>query len=355
MTARQATHRTVRALRALGVAGLLAAVAASAGAQEAREAQQQAPPFPQWLADLRAEAETQGIGAEILDSALTGLEPDPKVIELDRRQPEFTQTYEQYLTARVSETRVNRGREMMAAHADTLGSVAAAYGVQPRFIVAIWGMETNYGSFTGGMDVIRSLATLAWDRRRHAYFRSELLNALKILEQGHIARTDMKGSWAGAMGHGQFMPSSFLEYAQDFDGDGRRDIWANTADVFASIANYLKRFRWRDDMTWGRRVLLPADFAAHEERIAPDGPPRSCRRALRHHSRQLDLAEWQALGVRRLSGTDLPTREFKASLVRPGGADGPAYLTYGNFRSVLRYNCSNFYALAVGHLADRLR
>jgi len=313
------------------------------------------PPFNEWLSELRREAAGQGIGESTIAAALEGLEPNDRVIELDRRQPEFTQTFSEYLSARVSEARISRGREMMARHRNALREVAAEYGVQPRFIAAIWGLETNYGSYTGGMSVVRSLATLAWDRRRSDYFRRELFSALKIIDAGHIAAGEMLGSWAGAMGQSQFMPSSFLDYAQDFNDDGRRDIWTTEADVFASIAHYLARYGWRDDMTWGRRVLVPAGMTAQSDALAQESPPDGCSRALREHSRTLPLAEWQARGVRRMSGTALPERDFGASLYQPDGANGPAYLTYSNYRAILRYNCSNLYAMAVGHLADALR
>lgn len=311
--------------------------------------------FGPWLEALRAEALERGIAAATLNAAFAELEPDPRVIELDRRQPEFTQTFEAYMAARVSETRIARGREMMARHGETLRAVADSYGVQPRFIAAIWGLETNYGGYTGGMSVIRSLATLAHDTRRSAFFRKELFAALDILDAGHIAAEAMLGSWAGAMGQSQFMPTSFLAYAQDFDGDGRRDIWTSEADVFASIAGYLKSHGWRDDATWGRTVRLPVGLSAASEAVAPGAPPKSCARALGSHSAQLPLADWQKLGVRRTDGRDLPVRDLAASLVEPGGAGGPAFLTYGNYRAVLAYNCSNLYAMAVGHLADALR
>ncbi|MFQ5346280.1 MAG: lytic transglycosylase domain-containing protein [Rhodothalassiaceae bacterium] len=312
------------------------------------------PPFDAWLADLRADAAAAGVSEGTLAAALAGLEPDERVIELDRRQPEFTQTLAEYVAARVSETRIARGREMMARHRDTLRTVAAAYGVQPRFIAAIWGLETNYGGYTGGMSVIRSLATLAWDRRRASYFRKELISALKIVDAGHVDGAHMLGSWAGAMGQSQFMPSSFLDYAQDFDQDGRRDIWTSEADVFASIANYLKRHGWRDDVTWGRQVRLPHGLTPASPDVAAAAPPRRCARALKDHSAQLTLARWQALGVRRLDGRDLPARDLEASLVQPDGPGGAAYLTYGNFRAILSYNCSNHYAIAAGLLADAL-
>ena len=314
------------------------------------------PPFAPWLAELKAEALAVGISQATLERALAGLEPDPDVIARDRRQPEFTQTAAQYLAKRVSPTRIAQGREMMRRHRALLAAVEKAYGVQPRFIVAIWGLETNYGRYTGDWSVVRSLATLAWDRRRSSYFRTELINALKILDAGHIAPEAMRGSWAGAMGQSQFMPSSFLRYAEDFDGDGRRDIWGDPADVFASIANYLKKAGWRSDLTWGRPVRLPADGAALWEHVRRTAPPKSCGRALRDHSRLLPLAEWQMLGVRRMDGRDLPNRPtLPASLVQPDGPESQAYLTYSNFRAILRYNCSNLYALAVGLLADAIK
>lgn len=336
------------------LAGMLAAQTAPApvdggGAVEA------VPDFAVWLAEVRAEALGRGIGATTLAAALDGLEPDPRVVELDRQQPEFTRTFEEYMTARVSETRIARGREMMERHRDALRAVAEAYGVQPRFIAAIWGLETNYGGYTGGMSVIRSLATLAHDTRRPAFFRKELFAALEIVDAGHIAADAMLGSWAGAMGQSQFMPTSFKAYAQDFDGDGRRDIWTSEADVFASIAGYLKQHGWRDDLTWGRAVRLPAGLSASSVAVAPAEPPKSCARALASHSAQLPLDRWQALGVRRSDGRDLPVRDLPASLVEPGGAGGAAFLTYANYRAILSYNCSNLYAMAVGHLADALR
>ena len=326
---------------------LLILISGSATAQQA--------PFSEWLAALRAEAEGQGVSAATLDTALAGIEPDPEVIRLDRHQPEFTQTFQRYIELRVSETRVRRGLEQKAAHWPALERVGQAYGVQPRFILAIWGLETNYGSFTGGKGVVRSLATLAYDERRSAYFRRELLNALKILDEGHIDAAAMKGSWAGAMGQSQFMPSSFLDYAEDFDGDGRRDIWLTEIDVFASIANYLSRYGWRNDMTWGRPVMLPVAYDNFAPQLMPAEEPKSCRRALKSHTDRFPLARWQELGIRRLNGDDLPTRDFSASMVRPAGAGGPAFLTYANYRTILRYNCSNYYAISVGMLANRLR
>lgn len=318
-------------------------------------AQADRPSFQAWLSDLRAEAREAGISEGTLDAALTGLQPIERVVELDRRQPEFTQTFSEYLDARVSQARIERGRKMIARHRDTLQAVAEKYGVQPRFIAAIWGMETNYGSYLGSFSVVGALATLAYDPRRGDYFRRELINALKILDEGHTTVEAMEGSWAGAMGQSQFMPSSFRAYAQDFDGDGRRDIWGTPADVFASIANYLDQHGWSDDHTWGREVSLPPELRESRENLMPETPPASCRRALKEHTMRFPLSNWQALGVRRTDGSDLPQRPgLPASLVVMGEEGTRPFLTYPNFRALLSYNCSNFYALAVGHLADAL-
>ncbi len=334
----------------LAVGCLMVGLGALSGTAEENGAAQ--PSFADWLQGLRAEALDKGITQATVDKALTGLEPIPRVIELDNAQPEFTQTYQDYISARLTPKRIEFGRERTAAMAKTLDAVGKAYGVQPRFIAAVWGIETNFGRVTGSYDVVPALATLAYESRRASYFRSELFNALKIVDEGHIDLAHMKGSWAGAMGQGQFMPSSFLVYARDFDGDGRKDIWDDPGDIFASIAYYLKSAGWRDDLTWGREVKLPEGFDA--DALAQAEPPKTCSRALKDHTKKLPLSQWQALGVRRLDGRDLPTRDVEASLVQPGGKDGPAYLTYANFRSILRYNCSNFYALAVGLLSDAL-
>ncbi|MEY3668025.1 MAG: hypothetical protein RL572_1565 [Pseudomonadota bacterium] len=310
-------------------------------------------PFEDWLAIVVAEAREQGIREDIIQQALVPVTPIPQVISNDRSQAEFTETFEQYLEKRVTQWRIDTGRARLAQHRELLEQVGAHYGVEPRFIVAFWGIETNYGNFTGGTDVIRALVTLAYDPRRADYFRRELFSALQILNEGHIAHADMKGSWAGAMGQSQFMPSSFVQYAQDFDGDGRRDIWTTPADVFASIAQYLKAADWRDDQTWGREVQLPADYQARASQWLQPPAQHSCS-VVRHHTQMLPLAQWQQIGVRRIDGSDLPGNDFLASIILPDGPEGRAFLTYQNFRAILRYNCANNYALSIGHLADRL-
>ena len=325
---------------------------AAAAPEDARNEKIKA--FEQWLAGVREEGLRLGISAATLDSALAGLTPIERVIQLDRRQPEFVQTFRAYIDARVSSWRVNTGRERLRQHGDLLQQIGAKYGVQPRFVVALWGIETSYGRATGSFSVVQALATLAFDGRRSDYFRRELFNAMKIIDAGHISAAAMKGSWAGAMGQNQFMPSSFLSYAVDEDGDGRRDIWGTTADVFASSANYLKRSGWRDDQTWGREVRLPDGFAARLPELMPKTPPRGCR-DLRKLSSEKYLGEWSKLGVRAADGGPLPNRALKASLALPEGPEGPAFLVYANFRATMRWNCSVFFAAAVGMLADRLR
>lgn len=309
--------------------------------------------FAAWLEALRAEALSRGISRDTVAVALDGVQPVPRILELDQRQPEFTLTLRQYLDRAVSDVRVKQGRARYAANRALLEEVGHKFGVQPRFIVALWGIETNFGQNQGGFPVVQALATLAFDGRRSAYFRGELFNALKILDEDHIKPAAMIGSWAGAMGQSQFMPSSFLTFAVDYDGDGRRDIWSTPADVFASAANYLKKSGWHDDQTWGREVKLPANFGATLQQVMPATPPAGCR-AQRFISERKPLREWQKLGVRRADGGPLPQRDILASLAVPEGEQGPALLVYENFRTTLKWNCSILFATAVGTLADRI-
>ena len=325
---------------ALKIAAVLAAVVIRISTPWAHEiappASADYPDFAAWMVDLRSEALGKGISPATLDAAFDGVTPIPRIIELDRKQPEGTQTFEEYMARRITAKLVEEGRLVYGENRELLKRVGKEFGVQPRFIVALWGVETRFGAYTGGFPVVAALATLAYDGRRSAYFRGELFDALTILEQGHISARDMKGSWAGAMGQSQFMPSSFLRYAVDFDGDNRRDIWTTKADVFASAANYLAKSGWRDDQTWGRKVMLPDGF---------DMALASLKLVKR-------LSEWQRLGVRRAGGGDLPKRDLEASLVLPGGEGGPAYIIYGNYRTILKWNRSNYFAVSVGHLAD---
>mgnify|MGYP005842557785 CR=1 FL=1 len=314
-------------------AGLLLLLV-SAGASSASASEKT---FEQWLPELRAEALERGISKETLDAALEGIEPIPRVIELDRSQPEFTLTFKQYRERVVPESRIKMGRRLLEQHRELLEEIGKKYGIQPRFIVALWGIETDFGRLTGGFPVVQALATLAHDGRRSSYFRGELLNALQILDQGHISPRDMQGSWAGAMGQSQFMPSSFLNFAQDYDGDGRRDIWTTQADVFASAANYLARSGWKDDQTWGRAVRLPRGFNI----------------SLIGLETRKSIGWWQKQGVRRADGSDLPTRRLQASIVLPEEDNlQTAFMVYDNFRTTLKWNRSTYFALAVGLLSD---
>lgn len=315
--------------RPLVVGGILFALASPGWAD---------PAFDAWLEGVRKEARERGLKESTIESALSDIGPIKRVVELDRRQPEFKLTLDQYLSRVVSRARIDKGRARIAEHGKLLKEVSARYNVQPRFIVALWGIETDFGRFLGGFPVIPALASLAYDGRRSAYFRKELFNALTVVDQGHIAARDMMGSWAGAMGQNQFMPSSFLRYAVDYDGDGRRDIWGTHADIFASSANYLSKVGWRGDQTWGRKVRLPKGFD----------------RSLLGLKTRKGLHDWQRLGVRRPAGQDLPTRNLRSSILQLGGPNGSAYVVYDNFRSILRWNRSNLFATAVGTLADRI-
>ena len=323
-----------RARRPILSVGVLAA-ALLFGAGTGAQAQQQ--DFGAWLSALKTEARERGISQATLDTAFQDVAPVPRVLELDRRQPEFTQTFWTYLGRAVSDTRIARGKKLLREHAGLFAEVERKYGVQPRFLVSFWGLETNFGDYTGGFPVISSLATLAHDERRAEFFRAELFHALTILDAGHIPPAKMSGSWAGAMGQPQFMPSTFTGYATDGDGDGRIDIWGSLPDVFHSAANYLSSVGWKGDETWGREVLLPADFDLELAQL-------SVRKS---------IGEWQAIGVRRSNGRDLPQADIAGSIVLPAGAKGPAFLVYQNFRSTMIWNRSILYALAVGYLADR--
>jgi membrane-bound lytic murein transglycosylase B len=300
-------------------------------------AERAAADFPDWLAAFRREARDEGIGEATLASALDGLRYRPRVIELDRSQPEFVRPIWDYLDSAVSSTRVATGRERLAEHRDTARRVESRYGVPAEVITAIWGVESNYGDNFGDFSTLEALATLAFDGRRREFARGELLAALRILEARDIAPERMLGSWAGAMGHTQFIPSSFEQYAVDGDGDGRLDIWGSIPDVMASTANYLARAGWREGEPWGVEVTLPGDFDHARAELAT-------RRT---------SADWASAGVRPRDGDRLPAFDA-ASVIAPAGAAGPAFLVGDNFRAILRYNNATSYALAVASLADRI-
>ena len=305
--------------------------------------------FAEWLLAFKADAAAQGISQATLETALGGLEPLPVVVDRDRSQAELVLTLEEYLKRRLTPKMIRSARTMTADHRTVLRRVAAQYHVPAGVIVAIWGLESNFGRFSGVRPTIATLATLAYDPRRASMFRQELIDALRILDSGDVSVENMRGSWAGALGQAQFMPSSFLQYAQDFDGDGRRDIWTSLPDVFASIANYLSAHGWNGSQTWGREVKTPAPLLQRLEEVAPlqtDG----CL-AERQMTVPLPLAQWRSLGVTTLSGGRLPVAAFSASMIRAGRRQ---FLVYPNYQAILAYNCVNDYGLSVGLLSDRI-
>ena len=293
--------------------------------------------FAEWREQLRAEAFSLGISEKTL-LAIDGLEaPLERVLELDNAQPEFIQTFTRYLSLRITPLQINRGQALLRQYAVLLEEVRQRYGVQPHYLVSFWAIESNYGRATGGFSVLQALATLAFDPRRADFFRTELLTALKIIDDGHIAVDNMSGSWAGAMGQLQFLPSVFARYGIDGDNDGKIDIWNSLPDIFHSAANFLSQSGWRGDERWGREVLLPSNFDF----------------SLTGTRTRKSLQEWNDLGIIQMNGSPIPIANMQASVILPAGAGGPAFLTYANFRATMAYNPSTFYALTVGHLADR--
>jgi membrane-bound lytic murein transglycosylase B len=317
-----------------------AAAPASAASGSGPGAEQTpAQPFGVWLAQLRRDALAQGISAAVFDQALAGVQPNQKLLDLQRVQPEFVRPVWDYLATAVSPRRIAQGQRLLAANRALLGRVAARYGVDPSYIVAIWGLESDYGANPGHYSVIESLATLAWGGTRPDAFRAYLIDALWILQEGNVPPSRMVGSWAGAMGQTQFMPAAFRTYAVDFDGDGRRDIWDDLPDVFASTAHYLQSKGWQPGQACYEEVRLPETF------------PWEAAELDQHKS----VAEWQAMGVRPMAGREAGSANQQASLLLLAGHKGPAFLVFDNFRTIMRYNASTSYALAICHLADRLR
>lgn len=306
------------------------------------------PPFEEWLAGVRAEAIARGIREATVDQAFTGLEPVASVIQRDRTQAEIVKTLDDYLKERVTARVVKTAQGMHRTHGGTLQKVADKYGVPSGILVAVWGIESNFGRFSGVRPTIATLATLAYDPRRSALFRKELFDALTILDSGDVQPEALKGSWAGALGQPQFMPSSFLLYAVDFDANGRRDIWKSLPDVFGSIANYLAAHGWEKGQTWGREVRIPDTLMTRLPEVAP--MQTSGCLARRQMSTPLPLAEWSKLGVRTAAGRALPSANVQASLVM---GDKRHFLVYPNYQALLEYNCVNAYGLSVGLLGDR--
>ena len=337
----------------LAAAACAATLTARAQEAPAAGADGEATAFAAFLDEMRAAAVERGIRNETLDSVLPRIEIHRRAVQADRAQPEFVETYETYLARRLTPQRIEKGRAVLAEHGDMIRRVAADYGVQPRFIVAIIGLESNYGTYPIDEPLFDVVATLAFDGRRGAQFRAQFLAGLEIVDKGYATVDEMKSSWAGALGVPQFTPTNVLEIAVDHDEDGRIDLWNIGPDVVASVARYLQRWDWRNDQTWGREVALPA---GSEERLsAPmaEGltPPGLCRR-YQSLGAFRGLEDWQALGVRRADGGDLPARNLPAALVPGDLGDDRGWLVYRNFCSLMRYNPAFRYALSVGLLAD---
>ncbi|WP_249319118.1 lytic murein transglycosylase [Pseudoalteromonas sp. BDTF-M6] len=317
-----------------------------------KSVQEQQVAFDAYVTKLKGEALEKGYSPQLLDKAFATIKFKPKVISADKNQPEVKETLETYLPKRVPQWKIDRARELYKKHQDTLEKVAKEYGVQARFIVALWGLESNFGRIQGGHPVISSLVTLAYDGRREALYKRQLWAALDILKEGHIDLEHFKGSWAGAMGQTQFMPTSFNAYAVDYNGDGRKDIWTTKEDAFASIANYLKSVGWNDELTWGRQVKLPDNF---DTQAVLQRGTRTHKQWLEHWSdSERSLSQWQQLGLRRMDGTDLPQRDITAALVMPDDIKGRMYLAYDNYKALMNWNRSYYFATSVGYLSDRI-
>ena len=294
--------------------------------------------FEAWLGAFRHRAIAAGITQRTLDRSLAGLTYDTDAIKRDRNQAEFSKPIWEYLDAAVSEMRISNGRKVLAQHKDTLNRIEARYGVEKEVVVAVWGLETSYGAYRGSSPTIRSLATLAFDARRAQFFETQLLAALRIVQAGDVRAEGMTGSWAGAMGHTQFMPTSYLDHAVDFDGDGRRDIWSDDpTDALASAAAYLAKFGWTKDQPWGVEVRLPTEFD------------------FANASRDINLlpSEWAARGVRAADGRNIPDYG-PAAILLPAGGRGVALMIFDNFGVIERYNGADAYVIGIGHLSDRL-
>ncbi len=311
------------------------------------------PSYEQYVAQLKQQAKQKNISDQIIEQAFANIKYYKRAIKADRNQPEKVETLDTYLPKRLPKWKIDKARELYKKHQTLLTKIAEQYGVQPRFIVALWGLETNFGHYTGNYNVVSALSTLAYEGRREAFFKKQLWAALQILQEGHISADKMIGSWAGAMGQNQFMPTSFLAYAVDGDGDGKKDIWTNIADVFASVANYLKQEGWDDEITWGRQVKLPEGFDTSLAIPKRTGSRKKWLAAWK--AREKPLKEWQALGVRRTDGTNLPQVDINAVLVFPDDEKGRAYLAYNNYKSLMHWNLSYYFVSSVGHLADRIK
>ena len=338
-------------MRAVRLVIVLLVVSAAVSAQEPPPVAkvESPPPFADWLEALRAEAIDRGISPELVERALTDIRPVERILGRDRAQAEFTLDLDRYITRRLTPATVRIARQMYAKHRSLLRRVEQKYGVPSRMLVAVWGLESNFGRFAGVRPTIPALVKLAYDPRRGAMFRSELFKALEIVDRGDIELAQLRGSWAGALGQPQFMPSSYFEYAQDFDDDGRKDIWTSQADVFASIAFYLQKHGWTSGQSWGREVRASPEL--QKKLLAIPRRSDGCR-ARRIMTDPRPLNEWRKIGLRSRDGSPLPRSNMPASLVEAGKR---AFLLYENYEALLGYNCAHSYALSVALLSDRLR
>ncbi len=337
----------MRVIKKLAVILLSASLSTSVLAEEKTQAD-----FDVYVAALKKEAIEKGYDQALIDQAFATAKFKKKVISADKNQPEVKETLETYLPKRVPQWKIDRARKLYKEHQDVLEKVAKEYGVQARFIVALWGLESNFGKIQGGHSVIASLVTLAFDGRRETMYKNQLWAALDILKEGHITLDKFKGSWAGAMGQTQFMPTSFNSYAVDYNGDGRKDIWTTEEDAFASIANYLKQEGWNDDLTWGRQVKLPEGF--DNANILKRGTKTRGQWLEYWKNSERSLADWQALGVRKMDGSDLPNVDVTAAMVMPDDTNGRMYLAYDNYKALMHWNRSYYFATSVGYLSDRI-
>lgn len=294
--------------------------------------------FAQCISELQHRARSEELSARVVDEVLVNLKQQQRVLELDRSQPEFTQTFANYFHHRVTPERIERGQQLLNLYDTFLTGLTGKYGVPGRYLVAFWGLETNFGGYLGKMPTLDCLATLACDERRSEFFTDELMQALALLERESLSPAEMRGSWAGAMGHTQFMPSAYTLYATDGDGDGRVNLWRSERDALASGANYLENLGWQKGERWGREVLLPKNFPYAETGLSNSQP----------------VAYWKDLGVSFANGATIPNIDMAASVLVPAGHSGPAFLVYPNFHVILQWNRSEYYALAVGLMADRL-
>ena len=308
---------------------------------KAQSAEKSEAGFHDYVKQLQAEAQSKGFSADWLNTQLQNIAYRPTVVKADKNQPERKITLDSYLATRVPDWKVSQAVSLYQKHQSLLEEIGRHYGVQPRFIVALWGNESNFGKLQGKFDVLSALASLAYEGRREVLFKKQFFAALTLLKQGHIDVDNLKGSWAGAMGQSQFMPTSFLSYAVDYDEDGRKDIWNTPADVFASIANFLASEGWDEQYTWGRQVKLKDHYQGEHAGL--------------NKSQYVPLARWNARGVTRYNGKPLPEVDIQASLIMPDGPKGRVYLVYNNFHTLMKWNRSSYFGVSVGYLADRIK